>query len=356
MAAVRSFAAANALWKIGTNGLLRTSNLNFKETVNIRVIAACSQLFTRSYRGSNRDTRRRARNAALLLKKQVPDPPTEFDSKAFIFQNYDKELLAFQKRLSIEFTNPDYLKAAFVHPSFLDIAKDGNSEADIPAFVEGNAELFNAYKTLEFSPEKLGLIGFGYTCQVIKSNLFKCYPQFSAFLLDEFANYLSGRGNIAKLARNLGIPELIVIDHDIDEIDNEKHLSFSRDDVICDAFFALMGAIYHDMGLDEVQKFVDDFIMPAIDDESFRDKFKLKNPEKAAEEVAALSGHKFKPEARLIFSAGRNTDVPLYVVGIFSGEKKLGEGASYSMKQAKKAAYEMSVYNAMWRKDPSQML
>eukprot|EP00794_Sanderia_malayensis_P019974 gene19974-21932_t len=355
MAALKSIAKANILVKIGRTGILKLLDSYGKDVMDTRVVFACAQTFVRTFKGSNRDTKRRERNLALQLKKQVPDPPTEFDFKAFIFENYDKELLAFQNRFGIEFKDTNYLKAAFVHPTFMDVARHSNSEADIPAFVEGNPKLFEEYKTLEFSPEKLGLIGFLKTCQIIKANLFRCYPQFSSFMLEEFATRLSGRENITELAKNLGIPELIVIGHDINEIDNEKHLKFSKDDVVCDAFYALMGAIYKDMGANNLQTFVDDFIMPIIDDESFRENFKLRNPTKASEEITALSGHGFKPEARLIFSAGRNTNVPLYIVGIFSGEKKLGEGASYSIRQARKAAYEMSVYNAMWRKDPCEL-
>ena len=34
--------------------------------------------------------------------------------------------------------------------------------------------------------------------------------------------------------------------HDLDELNKEKHLDYRQEDVICDAFFAFIGAIYID--------------------------------------------------------------------------------------------------------------
>lgn len=34
--------------------------------------------------------------------------------------------------------------------------------------------------------------------------------------------------------------------HDLDDLHKEKHLDYRREDIICDTFFALVGAIYVD--------------------------------------------------------------------------------------------------------------
>lgn len=34
--------------------------------------------------------------------------------------------------------------------------------------------------------------------------------------------------------------------HDLDDLHKEKHLDYRREDIICDTFFALVGAIYLD--------------------------------------------------------------------------------------------------------------
>ena len=36
------------------------------------------------------------------------------------------------------------------------------------------------------------------------------------------------------------------LQHDLDDLHKEKHLDFRKEDVVCDTFFALVGAIYVD--------------------------------------------------------------------------------------------------------------
>ena len=355
MATFRAMHGARLLQKLSQFSSCDLANVAAKRAVDQRCTLPCFEMFKRSFRGSNRDVKRGERKAANLLKRQVKDPEMEFDSKAFIFQNYTKEILAFQKRLDIVFNNESYLKAALVNPSFLErIRNTDSSSADLPSFVSPDSPLLEEYRNIDISPQRLGLLGLAHTQRIIASSLFSCYPQLPGYLLDQFAIVLSGRATIAKLATHLGIPELILIDHDIDDIDNEKHLAFSGDDVVCDAFYALMGAIYHDQGIEKVTKFVNDFIITYIDDETFRESIKIRNPVKMSTEVAALAGFETKPEPRLIFSAGRNTELPLYVVGIFSGESQIGEGASYTLKKAETAAFENSIFSAMWRKETQE--
>lgn len=270
------------------------------------------------------------------------------DKKSLLFQNYDKELFSFQKRLGIEFNNEGYLKAAFVHQTFLDKIKHA---ADIPPFAEGNKELLNDYGSMPISPDRLALLGLTLTSSLVTANVFEAFPNVPSKVIEEVSSVLSGRSTIAKLAENLGVAELIVLEHEIDEIDKEKHLPFSRDDVLCDAFYALIGAIHQDQGSQAVEGFINDFIMTYIEDEACRDQIIISRPMQMVSELATLNKLQEKPEARLLFKASEDPDLPLYVVGIFSGKQQLGEGASHTLKKAEIAACENAIFSFMWMKE-----
>lgn len=273
------------------------------------------------------------------------------DRKAFMFNNFDKELFCFRKRLNLDFENEDKLRAAFVHPSFLHkISKD----EDIPSFTSQNMALVEKLRSTGYSSEILTLYGITQTRMVVTSKVFNAFPNLPSTLIGEISNALCGRETITRLAEQLGIPEMIITEHDIKEIDSEKHVPFSRSDVICDAFFGLMGAILQDLGPEELSQFISDFVMTFLDEEEFRDSVAINRPENTASEVAALAGYKDKLEAQLLFQASDEVELPLYVVGVFAGDVQLGEGADSTLKKAEAAAFRNAIYSYMWIKEPLQ--
>lgn len=306
----------------------------------------------RWYRGSNRDTRKREQNLRNKFDRiRNANRRMVFDQKAFMFNNFEKELFCFRKRLNLDFTNDDILKAAFVHPSFLERIK---KDEDIPSFALQNMALVDELRNLIPSPDRQTLYGLTQTRMLIASNVFMSFPFLPSALIGKISNALTSRETITKLAEYLGIPELVIIDHDIEKIDKEKHVPFSRSDVICDAFYGLMGAILQDLGQEELAKFVDDFVMVFLDEEEFREQISIPCPEETASEIATLAGYQEKIEARLMFKAADETALPLYVVGIFSGGTQIGEGAESTLKKAELAAFENAVHSFMWVKQAAQ--
>ena len=304
----------------------------------------------RWYRGSNRDTRRREHKLKNKIEKMKKKKERlVFDRKAFMFNNFDKELFCFQKRLNLDFNNEDVLKAAFVHPSFYEIIR---SVEDIPNFAVQNLGLVKELQGLRPSSAKLTLFGLTQTYLQITSNILNAFPYLPSTLISEISNALAGRHTITRLAEKLGIPEMIVIEHDIDMLQKEKHIPFTRSDVICDAFFGLMGAILQELGKDQLVQFIDDFVMTFLDEEDFRNEVNIQFPESTASEVAILAGFTEKLEARLMFKATDEAEFPLYVVGVFSGKTQLAEAADYTLKKAKLAAFQDLIHSFMWIRQP----
>ena len=336
--------------KLSCSARIQQSRLSPKAAVSALILSPSQ----RWYRGSNRDIRRREHKLRNKIDKiKNAKEKMVFDEKAFMFNNFDKEIYCFQKRLSLDFNNEDTLKSAFVHPSFLERIK---SEEDIPNFVSHNFGLVNELQSLGQSSARLTLYGLTQTYMQITLNVLNAFPYLPSTLIGEISGALTSRRTITQLAERLGIPEMIIIEHDIDKIDKEKHVPFARSDVICDAFFGLMGAILQDLGHDQLIQFLDDFVMTFLDDEDFRNEVNIKFPESTATEVAALAGFKEKLEARLMFKATDEADFPLYVVGIFSGNMKLAEAADSTLKKAEVAAFQDFIHSFMWVKQPIENL
>ncbi|KAL6881660.1 ribonuclease III domain-containing protein [Trichoderma longibrachiatum] len=98
---------------------------------------------------------------------------------------------------------------------------------------------------------------------------------------------------------------------------------------------AVIGAIYTHCGRDEAKAFVKSHILSRELDPSKLFQFKLPTRELAM--LCAREGFE-PPVARLESETGRLSRTPVYVVGIYSGKEKLGEGAGASLDVARRKA------------------
>lgn len=95
---------------------------------------------------------------------------------------------------------------------------------------------------------------------------------------------------------------------------------------------ALVAGIHAHVSRDEALKFIDNFVLSrAIDVEAL---FSFNQPHKEIVRVCAREGLE-RPEARLMAETGRLSKAPVFVVGVFSGKHKLGEGQGASLAEAK---------------------
>lgn len=283
----------------------------------------------RYYRGSNRDTRRRERNLRAKLKKREPAQPMVFDKKEFFRQNYDRELFSFKSRLGLRFKDENTLITAFTHESYKnDNNTDDNGDSETLQASENNA--------------KLSLLGLTATSLYIVDHLCTTYPSLPRLGVRCFQDFLLGRSNIVKLSNQISLPDMIRLEHDLDDLHKEKHLDYRKEDIICDTFFALVGAIYLDQGSSEARRFVEDFVITQLQGEELYKLLHFDCPEKVLGNIFAVQG-KEKPVARVIQESGVNSPVPVYVVGVFSGDEMIAEASSYNMIRAKNEALKAAL-------------
>lgn len=94
---------------------------------------------------------------------------------------------------------------------------------------------------------------------------------------------------------------------------------------------AIIGAVYKEQGLDAAKKFVHGHILAR--DFDLRPHLAFKQPKTHLSKLMSKQG-KPSPVSRLVSETGRHSRSPVFVVAVFSGEEKLGEGFGYSLKMA----------------------
>lgn len=95
---------------------------------------------------------------------------------------------------------------------------------------------------------------------------------------------------------------------------------------------AVMGAIYLHAGRPAAKKFFrDHFRSRQLNMASL---FQFRSPTRDLSRLCAREGFQ-APVARILAETGRQSRHPVYIVGVFSGNDKLGEGAGASLDEAK---------------------
>jgi len=95
---------------------------------------------------------------------------------------------------------------------------------------------------------------------------------------------------------------------------------------------AVVGSIYLHAGREAAKMFVNQHILSRH--LAMETLFQFENPVRELSRLCAREEFEY-PVARMLSETGRNTRAPVFVVGIFSGNDKLGEGAGPSLLEAR---------------------
>lgn len=104
---------------------------------------------------------------------------------------------------------------------------------------------------------------------------------------------------------------------------------------------AIIGGLYTHCGEESTKKFIEDFFLTRKI--PLENMFQFNQPTRELVRLCDKLDFKDPVEIRLIAETGRLSASPVYVVGTFCGEEKLGEGVGSSLKEAK----TRSVVNAL---------
>ena len=104
----------------------------------------------------------------------------------------------------------------------------------------------------------------------------------------------------------------------------------------CTSFVrALIGSIYLHSGRQAAKQFYRDHFMSR--QLNMANLFQFRNPNRDLSRLCAREGFQ-SPVARILSETGRKSRHPVFIVGVFSGNDKLGEGAGASLDEARTRA------------------
>ena len=227
---------------------------------------------------------------------------------------YDKELFALAHRLGYSLADLPRLQAALTHRSALAIrAKE-----------EGRGELGP-----EEQNSRLVHLGKALTQYFVTEHLLTTYPNMQGEGLSDLSAFLLNDDAVVKCADFLGITELIRVQVRLDDPRKKK--------ITARALLAVVACLHLDQGPAAARKFVHEFIiskMAGVDLQKIR---KLQHPKFILRDIVTSQGL-LPPQSMILKESGRATHFPTFVVGVYSGEKLLGEGCGTSLTRAETEA------------------
>ena len=208
------------------------------------------------------------------------------------------------------FKNIDLLRNAMCHRSYLN----------------ENADMSEDNERLEFLGDSI--LGF-----LVAEWLFQEFPHKPEGFLTKARALLVRTQNLAKYARSIEIgPALLLLKGE--ELTGARE----RDAVLCDAFEALVAAIYIDQGMAAVRHLVEPLLTSEVD--TIVDRFDLE-PKSRLQEWAQAIGHK-SPVYVLLEETGPDHD-RIFSIQAVVDQRPLGIGKGKTKQAAEKKAAENSL-------------
>ncbi|NCU34087.1 ribonuclease III [Candidatus Saccharibacteria bacterium] len=225
-----------------------------------------------------------------------------------------------REKLGYEFNDVELLITALTHRSYLNEHKKSASEHN----------------------ERLEFLGDAVLELVVTDALFRNHQEAEG-ILTAWRSALVRTESIGAAGERLDYESLIRMSR------GEKHGSArARQQILANAFEATTGAIYLDQGYDAAKKYIEDNILSTLsqilEDQSWRD------PKSYLQEISqARDG--FTPVYKVLTEDGPDHE-KTFTLGVFVGEKKMGEGSGPSKQIAQQDAAKAAIkaYKAAKRK------
>lgn len=208
--------------------------------------------------------------------------------------------------LGFEFQNIDYLVTALTHRSYVNEHKKSVSEHN----------------------ERLEFLGDAVLELAVTDYLYRNYSEPEG-ILTSWRSSLVRTESIGEAGDKLGYEPLIRMSR------GEKNGSVrARQQILANAFEALIGAIYLERGYDDTEKFIAKHILSKL--ESILESGSWRDPKSHLQEVSQrIDGH--TPVYKVLSEEGPDHD-KIFTLGVYVGEKLMGKGSGSSKQNAQQEA------------------
>lgn len=219
-----------------------------------------------------------------------------------------EKLAEFEEKIGAHFNDRAVLREAFTHRSYINETRE---------------------KGLDHN-ERLEFLGDAVVELVVTNYLYKKYPKSNEGDLTSYRAALVNAVTLGNLGIDLGMEEYLLMSKGEAKDKGTK----ARQIILANAFEALVGAIYLDIGYDSADKFLKDNLLGKTDEivkkELWRDA-KSFFQEEAQEHVGVT------PSYRVISEVGPDHDKD-FNVGVYLNDELVGQGIGKSKQDAEQGA------------------
>lgn len=225
--------------------------------------------------------------------------------------NTEKRIKEIEERLELEFDDKTLLMRAFTHRSFL-----------------------NEHPSANKHNERLEYLGDAILEFLVSKYLYNNYSDRDEGDLTSFRAAIVRTEALAQTAAELDYGKYLRMSKGEDETGGRE-----KDYLLANTFEAVLGAIYLDQGIENAEKFLENFHFPKIEN-IVKNRLDI-DPKTKFQEVAQ---EKFKitPEYKLISETGPDHS-KTFIMAVYLGSKKYGEGEGPSKQKAEEAAADQAL-------------
>ena len=209
------------------------------------------------------------------------------------------------------FNDPKLLQQAFTHRSYLNESRE---------HVESN--------------ERLEFLGDSILSFVVSDHLYKTYPQFDEGILTNLRSLVVNTKSLAKAARQLQFGQQLLLSRGEEDSKGRENES-----ILANTFEAVIGAIFMDQGIEAARAFISAIIIPEI--KFYVDKKVFKDPKSLLQEYVQARKQN-SPVYKVIHEEGP-AHAKQFTIGVFVGDKQVGEGKGKSKQEAEEKAAEQAL-------------
>lgn len=209
---------------------------------------------------------------------------------------------------TIKFNDPNLLKEAFTHRSYLNESKEALR-----------------------SNERLEFLGDAILSFIVSTHIFKLRVSDEEGDLTNLRSYIVKTDSLAKAAQNLKLGEKLYLSKG-EEISGGRN----NPQLLANTYEAFLGGLFLDQGTEVARKFVEETLLNLFEEE-----LKSGPPKDAKSRLQEVSQtqRKVSPIYRILSTSGPD-HARRFTVGVFVKGKQLGQGSGSSKQEAEEEAAE----------------
>ncbi|MBP6911887.1 MAG: ribonuclease III [Candidatus Pacebacteria bacterium] len=228
-----------------------------------------------------------------------------------------KEFTSFEQAIGTIFNDKQLLTTAFTHRSYLNE---------------------NPGTGLEHN-ERLEFLGDAVLELIVTNYLYRKYPQEPEGRLTSYRAALVNAVIIAEIATGLGMNDYLLLSKG-EAKDNGK----ARQYILANTYEAILGAIYLDLGYDAGKVFVEQTLLPRLDEIVAK---KLWRDPKSLVQEMAQEHVGMTPAYKVISESGPDHD-KYFTIGIYFGEELVAKGKGKSKQEGEQSAAQEALEKRNW--------